>query len=189
MSTPTTQTDLITILTDQHREVDAMFLQLENMDGASGEEAKRLTEQVVILLVQHSVAEEVHLYPATREYVPGGDEIADHELAEHEEAEQTMKRLESLTAEDADFWPTVHELIGEVRHHVQEEENNLFPKLRAACTAEQLQELGQKVERTEKVAPTRPHPSAPSEGALLGVLAPGVGLVDRLRDALSGRGR
>ena len=52
-----------------------------------------------------------------------------------------------------------------------------------------MQELGHKVEQAERVAPTRPHPSSPSEGAPLAALAPGVGLVDRLRDALSGRGR
>jgi hypothetical protein len=83
----------------------------------------------------------------------------------------------------------MHELIGEIRHHVADEENDLFPKLRAACSEEQLQELGRKVEQVQKVAPTRPHPASPSEGTALAALAPGAGLVDRVRDALSGRGR
>lgn len=108
---------------------------------------------------------------------------------EHDEAERTMKRLETLSPTDAQFWPTMHELINQVRHHVQEEENGLFPQLRAACSPQQLQELGRKMERVQQVAPTRPHPSAPSEGAALAAVAPGAGLVDRLRDALSGRGR
>lgn len=184
-----TQTDVVTFLTHQHREVDALFEQLEKLAGSVSDEAESIAEQVVISLVKHSVAEEIYLYPAVREHVPGGDEIADHEVEEHEEAERTMKRLESLKPADSDFWPTVRELITEVRHHVHEEEDNLFPKLRLACSEEQLRELGKKVEQAEKVAPTRPHPSSPSEGATLAALAPGAGLIDRLRDALSGRGR
>ncbi len=166
-----------------------MFKQLEKMDGTTGEDAQTLAEQVVILLVKHSVAEEIYLYPATREHVPSGDEIADHELEEHQEAELTMKRLESLTPSDAEFWPTVHELISQVRHHLEEEEHNLFPELSKVCSVPQLQELGRKIEQAERVAPTRPHPSSPSEGTALAALAPGVGLIDRVRDAFSGRGR
>ena len=100
-----------------------------------------------------------------------------------------MKHLEALSPEEPEFWPTVRKLIAEIRHHVAEEENGLFPQLRAACSVEDLQELGRKVERVQKVAPTRPHPGAPSEGAALAAVAPGAGLVDRVRDALSGRGR
>ncbi|HKS52241.1 MAG TPA: hemerythrin domain-containing protein [Pseudonocardiaceae bacterium] len=188
MTASTTPTDVIMFLTEQHREVDDIFAQLEDMDGATDEKVQRLAEQVVTSLVKHSVAEEIYLYPAVRKALPDGDDVADHELHEHDEAEQTMKKLEGLTPEQAEFWPTLHQLIGEIRHHVGEEENNLFPKLRAACSEQELQELGRKVQRAEKFAPTRPHPSAPAEGAALGALAPGAGLVDRIRDALSGRG-
>lgn len=189
MTTSTTPTDVTTFLTVQHREVDDIFAQLEEMDGATTEKVERLARQVVTDLVKHSVAEEIYLYPAVRETVPGGDEIADHEISEHEKAERTMKRLEALTPDEPDFWPTLHELMAEIRHHVEEEEEELFPKLRASCSPERLRELGREVERAETIAPTRPHPSAPSEGAALAALAPGAGLVDRVRDALSGRGR
>jgi hemerythrin superfamily protein len=189
MTASTTPTDVITFLTEQHREVEDMFAQLKDMDGATDEKAQRLAEQVVTFLVKHSVAEEIYLYPAVRKALPDGDNLADHELSEHDKAEQTMKQLEKFTPEQAQFWPTVQQLISEIRHHVSEEENNLFPKLRAACSEQELQDLGRKVQQAEKVAPTRPHPSAPSEGGVLGALAPGAGLVDRVRDALSGRGR
>jgi hemerythrin-like domain-containing protein len=189
MTASTTPPDVIVFLTEQHREVEDVFAQLQDMDGATDEKVQRLTEQVITSLVKHSVAEEIHLYPAVRKALPDGDDLADHELHEHDEAEQTMKKLEKLTPEKSEFWPTLHELIGEIRHHVGEEENNLFPKLRAACSEEELQELGRKVQQAEKFAPTRPHPSAPSEGNLLAALAPGAGLVDRIRDALSGRGK
>lgn len=189
MTASTTPTDVIVFLTEQHREVDDVFRQLEQMDGSTDEKVQLLAEQVVTSLVKHSVAEEIYLYPAVRKALPDGDDIADHELHEHDEAEQTMKELEQLTPDQPQFWPTLHKLISEIRHHVSEEEGNLFPQLRAACSEQELQDLGRKVQQAEKMAPTRPHPSAPSEGALLGMLAPGAGLVDRIRDALSGRGR
>jgi hemerythrin superfamily protein len=188
MGTSTASTDMITLLTDQHREVDGMFARLEMMEGATDEKAQRLAEQVVTALVQHSVAEEVYLYPTVRKGLPGGDELAEHELSEHSQAEQTMKQLEELTPEQAQFWSTLHTLMSEIRHHVTEEENSLFPQLRAACSEEQLRELGRKMEQIQKISPTRPHPSSPSEGTALAAVAPGAGLVDRVRDALSGRG-
>ncbi|MEV0148798.1 MULTISPECIES: hemerythrin domain-containing protein [unclassified Nonomuraea] len=183
------QRDVITVLVTDHREVEQLFAELETMIGAIGERPQTLAEQAVIELVRHSVAEEAYLYPAVREHVPGGDELADKELAEHAEAEETMKRLERLEPGDDDFWPVLEELMREIRHHVQEEEGDLFPRLRAACPPEALTELGAKVERAKKLAPTRPHPSAPDKPPADKLLAPGAGLIDRLRDALTGRGR
>jgi hypothetical protein len=51
-----------------------------------------------------------------------------------------------------------------------------------------LCELGEKFEKSKKLAPTRPHPSAPDRPPANKILGPGVGLIDRMRDALSGRG-
>ncbi|MFI7440437.1 hemerythrin domain-containing protein [Nonomuraea indica] len=183
------QQDVIEVLMTDHREVEQMFSELETMVGAIGERPKTLAEQVVIELVRHSVAEEQYLYPAVRERVPGGDKEADHEIAEHAEAEETMKRLEALEPGDADFWPTMESLMRQIRHHIQDEENDLFPRLRAASSAEELTELGAKVQRAKKMAPTRPHPSAPDTPPGNKLLGPGTGLVDRIRDALTGRGR
>ncbi|MCK2215734.1 hemerythrin domain-containing protein [Actinomadura sp. ATCC 31491] len=183
------QRDVISVLVTDHREVEQMFTELEGMRGAIGERPKLLAENVVIELVRHSVAEEEHLYPAVRQHVTGGDKIADHEIAEHAEAERTMKDLERLEPGDEEFWPTLDRLMTEIRHHVREEEDDLFPRLREACSQEELEELGAKVERAKKTAPTRPHPSAPDTPPGNKLLAPGTGLVDRLRDALTGRGR
>lgn len=182
------QPHVIDVLTGQHREVEQMFVALERIDGAASEEALVLARQAVIALVQHSVSEEIHLYPAVRKHLDGGDALADREIAEHDEAEQTMKRLDGLLPDREDFWPTVHELIREVRQHVQEEEQELFPRLQEACWPDELRDLGRKVERAHRTAPTRPHPSGPSEGKALAAVAPGTGLVDRIRDEALGRG-
>jgi hypothetical protein len=100
--------------------------------------------------------EEIYLYPATRAVLPDGDEIADREIDDHSEAEHTMKRLVSLPPDDPQFDAEVRVLTTSVREHITDEEENLFPRLREACSREQLVELGQKVERAKQVAPTSP---------------------------------
>lgn len=182
--------DVFSILTHDHREVEELFGKIEQTPQSSHDERRRLVDQAIIELVRHSVGEEQYLYPATRQYVPGGDEIADRELSEHNRAETVMKELEQADAADARFGELLGQLMRDIRQHVQEEENELFPQLSQHTDRETLQDLGQKVSSAKESAPTRPHPSAPSERpGLMKVLGPGAGLVDRARDALSGRGQ
>lgn len=61
MCTPTAQTDMITFLIGQHREVDQIVHRLERLTGDSGEDADHLARKVVTALVQHTVAEELPL--------------------------------------------------------------------------------------------------------------------------------
>jgi hemerythrin-like domain-containing protein len=180
-------TDLIDVLAAEHREVEALFAELEARFGSSSSEVDDLASRVVTRLVQHSVAEEVHLYPLVREVLDDGDALADREIAEHDEAERTMKRLESLPAKSGDFWMTYRILTNLISQHVGEEELYLFPRLAAAVSKEDREQIGDRMLSTEKTAPTRPHPDSPSEGGALAALAPGAGLVDRVRDALTGR--
>ncbi|MDT9682690.1 hemerythrin domain-containing protein [Streptomyces sp. TRM76323] len=180
--------DVITELTTDHREVEELFARIEGL--APGDpERKRLADQVTMELVRHSVAEEEYLYPAVREHLSGGDALADKELEDHASAERTMKELEGCEADDTRFDVLVAQLMAEIREHVADEEANLLPRLREACSQEELDELGDKVRRAKKTAPTRPHPAAPDKPPANKLLAPGTGMVDRLRDALTGRGK
>jgi hemerythrin superfamily protein len=176
--------DLIDDIITDHREVEAVFNQIQ----AGGDDGKRdLVEHVITELVRHSVAEEQYLYPTVRRVLPNGDQLADHELKEHAEAEEVMKAIEKTDAQDPSFDELVGKLIEDIRHHVQEEESDLLPKLRTACDAAELDELGEKFETSKKMAPTRPHPSAPDRPPANKILGPGVGLIDRMRDAITGR--
>ncbi|MET8835338.1 hemerythrin domain-containing protein [Micromonospora sp. NPDC004540] len=181
-----TERDVVDVLMTDHREVEAIFVELESRQGTP-EHRRQLADVVIAELVRHSVAEEVHVYPAARKALPDGDQIAEHEISEHADAERTMKELESLDPSDPRFDELLTKLTGTIRHHVQDEENDLFPRLRAACAREELIELAGKVEAAKKSAPTRPHPAAPDHPPANKLLAPGTGLVDRMRDAPSGR--
>lgn len=178
--------DVIEVLTHDHREVEEMFDELAA--AADADERRRITDDVTIELVRHSIAEEAYLYPAVRKVVPDGDQIADREISEHAEVERILKELEQVDAAHESFNTLVNRLIENVSAHVEDEEGNLFPKLAEHADADKLVELGDKVQSAKRVAPTRPHPSAPNTPPLNKLLAPGAGLVDRVRDRVSGRG-
>lgn len=178
--------NIVNVITTDHRAFEAAFRDLE-AKTMTPRTRRDLVDHVIAELVRHSVAEEQFMYPAVREHVPGGEDIVDHELAEHAEAERVMKDLDGMDVADPRFESRLRDLMADVRHHIEEEETDLLPKLAASCSTAALEDLGDKVEAAKKVAPTRPHPSAPDTPPANLILGPGTGLVDRIRDALSGR--
>ncbi|MDX3540993.1 hemerythrin domain-containing protein [Streptomyces sp. MB09-01] len=130
-----------------HREVEEIFARIQAMTG-QGQELRDLIDEVTIELVRHSVAEEQYLYPAVREYMEGGDRLADKEIQDHGRVEKILKQLEKMDTGDAQMSPVLQQLMDEVAAHVQDEEINLFPMLRRTCSAEKLDELGDKVRRS-----------------------------------------
>jgi hemerythrin superfamily protein len=184
------QRDVIEVLSTDHREVEAMFTELETLmqaqSGSNDERRKDLVDQITIELVRHSVAEEVAVYPKVKEKV--SEEEAERAKREHAEAEETMKRLERLDPDDAAFEVEIRKLMSEIRQHVAEEEGEMFPRMREVMSAEELSELGTRVEAIKKMAPTRPHPSVPNDPGKRLAVGPVAGLFDRLRDMASGRG-
>lgn len=185
MSTPTDSRDLIDVLVHDHREVEDMFAEFERTTDPG--RRQDIANAFITELVRHSVAEEQYLYPTVRKVLPDGDQVADHEIDEHAEAERDMKAIENLEPTDPEFEFRVGKLMAEIRQHVLEEETDLFPRLRVAANPDELRELARKVELVKKIGPTRPHPSAPDRPPANKVLGPMVGLVDRVRDAVTGR--
>jgi hemerythrin-like domain-containing protein len=184
------QRDVIEVLEHDHREVEAMFAELESLRGASTDDAKArrkdLADQVTIELVRHSVAEEVLVYPQVERKVSA--EEAEHAREEHAEAEETMQKLEKLDADDPAFDDELATLIAEIRHHIEDEEGQMFAHMRQAIDADELRKLGERVETFKKVAPTRPHPSVPNEPLPRIAAGPAASLFDRMRDVATGRG-
>jgi hemerythrin superfamily protein len=184
------QRDVIEVLTDDHREVEQMFAELDSLRAATGDaertRRKDLVEQVTIELVRHSVAEEAEVYPRIKEKVSAAE--AERAKQEHAEAEETMKRLEGLQPDDPAFDDQLATLMQEIRGHVAEEEGEMFPHMRTVFSHDELIEMGRKVESVKKIAPTRPHPTAPDEPPGDKLLGPIAGLFDRMRDAVTKRG-
>ena len=180
-----TDPDVIDVLTADHREVEDLAMQITA--AVSPEERRDLADQLIAELVRHSVAEEMYVYPAMRDHLPNGEQAVEHDIQEHKELERLMKQLEGADAGSAEFAKILADLRQVFRDHVRDEETEQFPNLRANVPAATLVELRDKVETAKKLAPTRPHPAAPNAELFHKMVGPGVGLVDRLRDKLTGR--
>ncbi|GGP74798.1 hemerythrin domain-containing protein [Saccharothrix coeruleofusca] len=174
-------TDLIRVITADHRAVERLFQELESGRGTP-QHRRALADRAISELARHAAAEEQFMYPAARQALPDGDEVADHELREHAEAEQVMRELEGLAPTDPGFDQLLSELIRDIRHHVAEEETYLLPRLAEHCSAEHLRELGRKVVAAKGTSRPRSHPERP-------LLHSGTVIAGRIGDVLSGRTR
>ena len=184
MTTSTGDQDVVDILTTDHHEVMDLVTQIPGADPA---QRRDMADTVIAELMRHSVAEEMHVYPAMKDHLPDGESRVQHDIEEHQQLVEVMKELEDVDAADPAFLERLGRLEQVLRHHVSDEESEQFPALRARLSREQLVEIGAKVATAKKAAPTRPHPSAPHSELFHKTLGPGVGLVDRLRDKLTGR--
>jgi hemerythrin superfamily protein/carbon monoxide dehydrogenase subunit G len=177
--------DVVDVLTTDHREVTDLVLQIRSATDAGTR--RDLTDVMISELVRHAVAEEMYVYPAMKQHLPDGDAAVEHDIAEHKELERTMKELEAVDASDPRFDSLIGRLETTLADHVSDEESEQFPRLRAAVPRDELVQLAGKVQAAKKLAPTRPHPGAPNAQLFHKLVGPGVGLVDRLRDRLTGR--
>lgn len=150
--------DPIEILISQHREVDALFAQIEQAGDKAYKTKERLFEMLANKLMLHTELEERIFYPAARDI---DKEIVLESFEEHLGVKNMIKRLMATKGTDETFDAKLKVLKDIVEHHVKEEENNLFPKCRNDLDEEQLQELGQMIrERMEKAM--KPHPKPTS---------------------------
>ncbi|WP_433795053.1 hemerythrin domain-containing protein [Actinoplanes sp. CA-252034] len=185
MTSPQNGGDVIDVLVNDHRDVTALIGEIWAV--ADPMIRRDLTDTAISELVRHAVAEEMYVYPVMRKYLDDGDKAVEHDIEEHKELEETMKRLEDLDVSGLEFDLALRKLEELLTDHVHDEEDEQFPKLRRVVPHEELVELAGKVQTAKKLAPTRPHPGAPNSELFHKLVGPGVGLVDRLRDKLSGR--
>ncbi|HET6533672.1 MAG TPA: hemerythrin domain-containing protein [Actinoplanes sp.] len=177
--------DVIDILTSDHRDVTALIGEIWSVKDPMIR--RDLTDTAISELVRHAVAEEMYVYPAMRKHLPDGEKAVEHDIEEHKELEQAMKQLEAADVSSAEFDEALRRLEALLADHVRDEESEQFPELRRRIPADELTDLAGKVETAKKLAPTRPHPGAPNSELFHKLVGPGVGLVDRLRDKLTGR--
>ncbi|RZU49447.1 hemerythrin-like domain-containing protein [Krasilnikovia cinnamomea] len=185
MTTSPNHEDVIDVLTADHREVTALIGEIWTITDPMMR--RDLTDTAISELVRHAVAEEMYVYPAMRKYLADGEKAVEHDIEEHKDLERVMKQLEDADVSGPEFEEELRRLEALLADHVQDEEAEQFPELRRVVPADELRELAGKVETAKKLAPTRPHPSAPNSELFHKLVGPGVGLVDRLRDKLTGR--
>ncbi|PRX50379.1 hemerythrin HHE cation binding domain-containing protein [Prauserella shujinwangii] len=186
--------DAIELLRKDHQLVLGLLERLE--DGRApadrgSEEAQRARKELVTELVvaesQHEAVEEQFFWPAVREDVPGGEDLAAQALEQEEGAKQLLDALDKAQPAQADFEDLLQRVIHEGRQHIAYEQDVVWPRVQESLSKDQLADMGNKMAKAKKNAPTRPHPAAPSTPAAQKTAGPLAALLDKARDAMSGR--
>jgi hemerythrin superfamily protein len=179
--------DAINLTLQDHRHVESLFARYEALTG-DGDRKRDIVHEIIRELSIHAAIEEQFLYPVMRSNLPDGKSLVEEAIQEHQEAKELLDELDGMTPDDGGYDERVRSLIRDVRHHVQEEEDELLPKLRSAVSQERLEQVGEAMEAGKRLAPTRPHPHAPSTPPGNIAVGPAAAVVDRVRDRLRGEG-
>jgi hypothetical protein len=130
---------VITLIKEDHQKLETIFRALESAEPS---EVPALLRKVAELLIPHSKAEEAIVYPAIKATSPGEASDVDDGIAEHHHVAETLQQLLAADPEAPGTDGLVAAMIGEVRHHVEEEEQEILPRFAKAATNAQLGELG-----------------------------------------------
>nr|WP_240947881.1 hemerythrin domain-containing protein [Planosporangium mesophilum] len=177
---------MVDILVDDHHQISALCDRLrESLADASA--ASAIAEVLVAMLSRHLSVEEQYLYPTARSVLRDGEHLAAQELAEDAEMLLTLKQLHGSAPDDPAYATLVATVSRQHRRHAMRASEEIFPRLRARCSENELIRLGNRVEIAHEAAPTRPHPATPVTPPVNKVLDPAVGVVDKVRDIIAGR--
>jgi hemerythrin superfamily protein len=148
--------DAIVLLKDDHKTVEKLFKQFEKA-GPKAHKAKRaIVDQVIEELTTHTFIEETIFYPAARKGAPDTTDHVLESVEEHHVVVWMLSELKNLDPADERYDAKMTVLMENVRHHVEEEEQDWFPKVRESMGRSQLQELGEQMSKAKSEAPRDP---------------------------------
>lgn len=155
--------DAIELLTEQHREVDELFEKFEKASEGKGEEVlMELFARIADNLAAHATIEEKLFYPSV--YVgPTADKLQEA-VEEHLAVKRVIADLLDLEPSDAQFKAKMQVLKELVQHHVEEEEKDLFKKVKKMMTKDELALMGEQLETMfSELIQTEPRMQVPRE--------------------------
>jgi hemerythrin superfamily protein len=178
--------DAITLLKNDHRDVEKLFKRFEKAGDGAYIEKRDVVDRIIEALSKHAVIEEQLFYPVSRATVEGTEDIVLESLEEHHVVKWLLSELDDMEPQHERFDAKVTVLIENVRHHVEEEEEEFFPKVRDELGRKALGELGDAMAQARAIAPTHPHPRSPDTPPGNIIAGAGAGVVDRFTDTVSG---
>lgn len=125
--------DAIQLLTADHAEVKKLFKSYEKLvkDEADTEEKRELAEQICMMLTVHAAIEEEIFYPSAREVLEEQD-LIDEAAVEHASAKDLIAQIQDSEPDD-ELYDAKVKVLGEyIDHHVKEEQDEIFPKVKKA---------------------------------------------------------
>src|SRR5687768_582838 len=122
--------DAIQLLMEDHKDVDQFFKQFEKLHEA-GEDTNKVIDVVRLALTVHSTLEKEVFYPAVRKLADEEiEELLDEAEVEHQSVDQLIAALKPRKLADKKREAHFTVLVEYVRHHVKEEEREMFPKVK-----------------------------------------------------------
>ena len=154
-------TDAIVMLKDDHARMRKLFREFQQAGPRAKETKNRIVSRILEELTVHTYLENEVMYPEVRRLVPDLEEDVLESYEEHHVADVLCMELSTMDAGDDRFEAKTTVLIESVGHHMTEEENDWFPKVREALGRKELQDMGARMEQLRPKAPRKPYqPSA-----------------------------
>lgn len=153
--------DAVDMLLDHHQEIRRLFDEFGSLSARPSKRKERVVAELITLLVKHAEVEEQVFYPAVRHEVAGQQDAIDESMEEHHAAELLVQELDGMASDTTRYDMKVHVLEEYMRHHLEEEEQDLFPDVAAQLSEQRRREIGRGMVAAWQVAPTRPHPASP----------------------------
>ncbi len=152
--------DAIVLLKDDHKTVEKLFKQFEKAGDTAYSAKRKLVDQIIAELSVHAFIEEQLFYPEARALAPETKDHVLESLEEHHIVKWVLSELQDMDSHDERFDAKVTVLMENVRHHVEEEEQEWFPEVRRGAGRKALQELGDRMGKAKRTAPRDPRPRA-----------------------------
>jgi len=152
--------DAIVMLKAAHKQFRGLFRALQKASTTPARKGK-LVEKIIELLTVHTYIENEVMYPRVRALLPDLEDDVLESYEEHHVADLLVMELVPMTWKDERFVAKATVLIENVEHHIEEEEQDWFPKVREGLSRTQLREIGAELAAAKETAPRRPEqPSA-----------------------------
>lgn len=134
----------IELLEADHRKVEGLFKQYEDEKDGDEETKRAIAHKICVELTVHAQVEEEIFYPWLRDNLDDDDmEMVEEAQVEHNGAKDLIAQIEAAEEIDATYDAMVKVLSEYIKHHVKEEEEEIFPEVRKM--KEELDELGQEI--------------------------------------------
>lgn len=183
------------MLREDHEKVLAMLTQLESAlntapapDAGPPRVRKDLVTELLIAESQQESVEEQFFWALVRNVLPDDQAFADHAVSQDDAAKQVLHALEKARPDQSDFEAMVGRIIADGREHIEYEQTQVWPKVQATVSQQDLEDIGEKMAKAKKAAPTRPHPGTPANPGVQKTAGVAAALTDKIRDAIRGRG-
>lgn len=154
----------IDLLKQQHQEANELFEELEGLGEHAIKSKERAFQKVADHIAVHSEIEERLFYPEAKEAAPETEDLLRESVEEHLAVKRVLADLLETSPEDAQFDARCKVLGEQFRAHVEEEETELFPMVEKACSAEALEDLGQRMEQLADDLESKGQPSSEIPG-------------------------